>query len=30
MVRTQDVLQAMADYRIRTATQVLENIAFRA
>jgi hypothetical protein len=25
-----DVLQAMADYRIRTVTQVLENIAFRA
>ncbi|AZF27091.1 hypothetical protein [Pseudomonas sp. R2-60-08W] len=24
-----DVLQAMADYRIRTVTQVLENIAFR-
>lgn len=33
MVRTQaplDFLQAMADYRIRTVTQVLENIAFRA
>ncbi|WP_256579991.1 MULTISPECIES: hypothetical protein [unclassified Pseudomonas] len=25
-----DVLQAMADYRIRTVTQVLENIAFRS
>ena len=25
-----DVLQAMADYRIRTVTQVLENIAYRA
>ncbi|MGF6150519.1 hypothetical protein [Pseudomonas fluorescens] len=25
-----DVLQATADYRIRTVTQVLENIAFRA
>jgi hypothetical protein len=25
-----DVLQAAADYRIRTVTQVLENIAFRA
>jgi hypothetical protein len=25
-----DVLQAMADYRIRTVTQVLEIIAFRA
>ena len=25
-----DVLHAMADYRIRTVTQVLENIAFRA
>lgn len=24
-----EVLQAMADYRIRTVTQVLENIAFR-
>ncbi|WP_449106615.1 hypothetical protein [Pseudomonas mohnii] len=24
-----DVLQTMADYRIRTVTQVLENIAFR-
>jgi len=24
------VLQATADYRIRTVTQVLENIAFRA
>ncbi len=24
-----DVLQAMADYRIRTVTQVLETIAFR-
>lgn len=24
-----DVLHAMADYRIRTVTQVLENIAFR-
>ena len=24
-----DVLQAMADYRIRTVTQALENIAFR-
>ncbi|RMT63465.1 hypothetical protein ALP29_02431 [Pseudomonas syringae pv. avii] len=24
-----DVLQAMAEYRIRTVTQVLENIAFR-
>ena len=24
-----DVLQAMADFRIRTVTQVLENIAFR-
>ena len=25
-----DVLQAMADFRIRTVTQVLENIAFRS
>lgn len=25
-----DVLQAMADYRIRAVTQVLENIAFRS
>jgi hypothetical protein len=25
-----DVLQAMADYRIRTVTQVLENIAYRS
>ena len=25
-----DVLQAMADYRIRTVSQVLENIAFRS
>ena len=25
-----DVLQAMADYRIRIVTQVLENIAFRS
>ncbi|WP_242168047.1 MULTISPECIES: hypothetical protein [unclassified Pseudomonas] len=25
-----DVLHAMADYRIRTVTQVLENIAFRS
>ncbi|ONH51125.1 hypothetical protein SAMN04490182_2473 [Pseudomonas cedrina] len=25
-----DVLQAMADYRIRTVTQVLENIALRS
>ncbi|TVT85886.1 hypothetical protein [Pseudomonas sp. H3(2019)] len=25
-----DVLQATADYRIRTVTQLLENIAFRA
>lgn len=25
-----DVLQAMADHRIRTVTQVLENIAYRA
>ena len=25
-----EVLQAMADHRIRTVTQVLENIAFRA
>ena len=24
-----DVLQAMAEYRVRTVTQVLENIAFR-
>ncbi|WP_259197398.1 MULTISPECIES: hypothetical protein [unclassified Pseudomonas] len=25
-----DILHAMADYRIRTVTQVLENIAFRS
>lgn len=25
-----DVLHAMADYRIRTVTQVLENLAFRS
>ncbi|PHN29651.1 hypothetical protein [Pseudomonas sp. ICMP 460] len=25
-----DVLQAMADYRIRTVTQVMENIAYRS
>ena len=25
-----EVLQAMADHRIRTVTQVLENIAYRA